>query len=730
MIATTLIYVAGLALFVGAGIALFALLEPGGRWLTPAAPAAGAALLICLAHPLGFLLPGALAMVLAVVIVVALLGVGVWRRPTPRRLGAALALSRGEAATLALGAAAGLLLLAPVFSIGFPTTIAAGIADGWARSVFAEWLIDTPLVDSTQHVGTDRPIGTYSGMPHELGAGFEYLVVAVSTLLGRRPFETALPVATLAAPIALGGWAWLHSLVSRRPPRVWQAAVLAIVTLSPLFVLPLGENYLTQCLSIALWPFAMAATYRFAERPGVGRAAVAALGLGAAVGVYPPLAPWIAVPAALLVVVMAPRRAAAPAALALLGLGLAVVVVAPIQLVRGVESVLLFSDHQESNPAFPLFQAEQDLQLVLGGASQYSLSAAGTGPAIWQLVGSVALMLGAAAVGAFALRAMRPAERRPLLTLIAGVLAVTLALYVKYKFGDDYGYGTYKGLISGGALLGGLLLLTLASAPARLGTWRGVAAGVCLAVWVPVTAQILQQQRDGNQGFREADRALIGAIERLPRDEVVLVDGAAENDFSFRLRMATGYVAAAFEDRRLEGLGSTFSYFTRGGEESWRPQRPWRYVAASDAPSAFSARRRTLWREAPFRLQEAPVIDVTPYRSPHGNLWGTPPAGSPPADQFAGPVEIVVANRGAQQAAAKLDLELRALRRGRTVVIGDGGGAARRQPLPARGGVTTSTTVTVPARGTARVTLDPGEPELDGEGRPTPLVALTRIGVR
>ena len=48
--------------------------------------------------------------------------------------------------------------------------------------------------------------------------------------------------------------------------------------------------------------------------------------------------------------------------------------------------------------------------------------------------------------------------------------------YVKYKFGDDYGYGAYKTLLSGGALLAGLLMIALASPSARLAAPRRLAA--------------------------------------------------------------------------------------------------------------------------------------------------------------------------------------------------------------------------------------------------------------
>jgi hypothetical protein len=311
--------------------------------------------------------------------------------------------------------------------------------------------------------------------------------------------------------------------------------------------------------------------------------------------------------------------------------------------------------------------------------------------------------------------------------------------YLKYKFGDSYGYGAYKALISGGALLAGLLMVALASPSARWRAGRLAAAAICLAVWVPVTAQMLQRQRDGAQGFRESENALIAALVALPVKDVVLVEGAAENSASFQLRQTTGYVAAAFEGRKYDGLGSTFSYYTGGGAQPWRPARPWDEVVVSDAPSAFPAHRRTLWNRPPYRIQAAPLLDVTPYAitpaPPIGRgsrarrHWMTPPPGSPPSDYIAGHVEMIVANRGAQPAVARLALRLSSLKRSRTVVIASDGNPSQRVRLPAKGKRDVTYRVIVPAYATARVTLDPGAPVIGGDGRLVPLVDLTRVGV-
>jgi hypothetical protein len=429
-------------------------------------------------------------------------------------------------------------------------------------------------------------------------------------------------------------------------------------------------------------------------------------------------------------------RPLAPAVAAFVALGAALLVIAPVELVRAYKAIVLVGGLTASNPNFPLFQAEQDLGIVLGATSQFTVGDLATA----RLLPVLALLLAAVAMGAAALWTMARGERRATAALVAGVGGITLLTYLKYKFGDDYGYGAYKALISGGALLAGLLMLALASPSARWPAGRAAAAALCLAVWVPVSAEILQRQYDGQQGFRQSDNALIHELPKLPRDRVVLVEGAAENQFSFQLRMTTGYVAVAY-DRDYDGLGSTFSYFTGGGSQPWRPQRPWDYVVTSDWPSAFTAHRPTVWERPPYRIQRAPAVDVTPYAlspdppigkgSPSARFWLAGLAdGGKPADRIAGRVELIVSNRTGEPVRARLELGLRALPRGGAAVeIDSDAVGARRVPLPARGERTVTYRPFVPARGTTRVTLDPGPPRLDGAGNLVPLVAVTSVGI-
>ena len=96
---------------------------------------------------------------------------------------------------------------------------------------------------------------------------------------------------------------------------------------------------------------------------------------------------------------------------AAVALGVALLVLAPVELVRAYEAVVLFSGMLGSNAAFPLFQSEQDLAIVLGGASQFSLAPFAAGLTTGELWPCSRCCSGAAAVVA-AIWTMERMERR------------------------------------------------------------------------------------------------------------------------------------------------------------------------------------------------------------------------------------------------------------------------------------------------------------------------------
>ena len=90
---------------------------------------------------------------------------------------------------------------------------------------------------------------------------------------------------------------------------------------------------------------------------------------------------------------------------------------------------------------------------------------------------------------------------------------------------------------------------------------------------------------------------------------------------------------------------------------------------------------------------------------------------------------ILLGNNLVNAAAATLTLRLTALRRRRTVRVSAEGAPPRRVSLPKGRARTVRYPLTVPANGTARVTIDPGPPEPDAE-QPQPLLVLSRVAVR
>jgi hypothetical protein len=735
---TIVIYVTALALCLLSGVVVRALIDPRGPWTVSWCLPLGAGAAMMVLFPIGYLVParsGAfafcalLAGALATVIVVRIRSAV--EAPRARstiwaELRAALLPARGDALVLAIGTAGGLIALIPIFSLGFPSTIAATIADGWARAVNVEWLLDHPLSEAGPSSQSSRPLGIYSAVSDSVGAGFEYLTAVVTAILGRQAYEVVGPVAPIAVPIAVCGWVRLWQVASRRRPGSFEVVLVSAAVLGPTFLLPLADNYITQLLSLALWPFAVAASLAFFRRPAATTLVVAAIGVAAVMATYPPLLLWLA-PAIVAAAAFSGatpdveairsrvrsarlRRVLVPAGL-LATLALTLVVLSPIQFFRAIHSVRAV-ERLESNPGFPLFEVQDDAALFLGAISQFSLKPFGSSLASGEALLLTVLVAIAAVAGALALARSGGGFRDPLGAVGVAALAVTGAVYVRYKYVDDYGYGAYKSLISGGTLFAGLLVLALAARagprlrPAQLVLW-----GCCVAIWSPVASLLLERQREGELGFREVDREVGRSIERLPRSSVVLVEGVVDTTQGFDLRMTVSYFGLSALERNIEGVGTTASYVTRGGAPDWRPSRPWSHVVSVARPSPFGRERRPIVRNDEFRIAAAPALDVTPYilRQPQKRGEGrdardiyTVRGGS--FQWMPGPFELIVSNRSRRPRTARLQLKLSSHGIARTVVLSAPRATGKRVRIKA-GKRPTSASVDLPVAGRSTATV-------------------------
>jgi hypothetical protein len=186
-----------------------------------------------------------------------------------------------------------------------------------------------------------------------------------------------------------------------------------------------------------------------------------------------------------------------------------------------------------------------------------------------------------------------------------------------------------------------VLALVMGSA-GRAGGVRLLALGVCAALWIPGSTELLQASSEGGPGFRAADVQMGRALADLPSGSTVLVEGPSPDSRSFQLRMMAAYFAPKAAGVRAIGLGSTSSYITSGAGPEWRPAAPWTHVLAT-RPEPVASGRREVWSNAVYALRSAPPLDVTTY----GAAWHPPEQeGRTTFAWTSGAAEIVVSNRG------------------------------------------------------------------------------------
>ncbi len=711
MIATLGIYVAAALLVALVGAAARAAIWPDRSPLRLDCLPLGVSTLVLLLYLVGYPMPVPTATYVLVAVAVVVLGWWAWRRrvgggePAPDRLLPPV----GDVVLLALGLGAGVLALAPVLQLGFPTTISATIADGWSYVSEITWLRDHSL-------GADLPDGTvnpFAGVLHGqltggLGVGFELLATAVVAITGRAPFEMVNAVSALAFPVWVIGWAELWRGARDAGAR-WASVPVAAIALSPAFVLPFAENQAPHALGLALLPFALATALALGRDPRPRALIVAAISSGGALGVYTGLLPWLLL--GVCVAVLAGRLTAAgaeprlrrvlEAGVTVTALAVAVVVIAALP----VRQALRFIGTAGNGTAVtaPKLPAADDIVLGTGAGVRYAF--AGHQPTTWAAGVGVAIVLivvGVAVASLVRRRHQAPAQR--LAWVLGALAAATLVVVTNFIVKDTYGYGAFKAVVTGGALIAGAVVVALVPSRPRA-PWaalRLAAVAALLVVWAGTSASLLQATGDaGQQGFRRADVQMGRQLDALPPGSTLLVEGVDGGPTAFRMQMMAAYFGAEPADLELEGIGSTPSYIAQGGQVEWRPDRPWRWVLTS-GPQVVSTPRREVWRNEVYALAEAAALDVTPYGTGWYGVEGA-------AAWTRGPVQLVVSNRSPAPRHATLSLTATSNGIPRLATLA-GGGARSRATIPAGRRDTMSLTLMVPARSVVPVTLSAAPP--------------------
>ena len=393
-------------------------------------------------------------------------------------------------------------------------------------------------------------------------------------------------------------------------------------------------------------PFAVAAAAALFARPSAATLVVAAVASGGTLGVYVGLLPW----QVLLVVAMAfvmtgpwpawatrfPRRRGrlARAAVLLASLAALTAALAPIAVYRGYEFSTLASGFSGGGP-FQSYPSDVYLGLLLGVIPD-------AGTAVGGLEALAALVVVAALLLSLTTSHLRPA-RAPV-ALAAAVLLATAFVFNNYHR-SGFNYGTYKTVISGGALLAGVIVVgLLARADTRRATALSVTAVVaCGLVWALGATSLMRDEHRSRPGFRQQDRALGAALRALPPGSSVLVEGADAGGTPdmFQLRMMTAYFVTTSPSFSASGLWTTPSYISparcphsvpRRRGTTCSPRGPHRSAPAAPrnggrGPSTSAARR---WSTSPSTGRPGTGPSETTGASSSGSpglpssCWATP----------------------------------------------------------------------------------------------------------
>lgn len=731
MLPVVAILAVALALAYATGLAVAMALEPGWRIVRIDVLPLGLATLLAVFYPLGRVVDMTTATAIVVACVVLALSWQItirWRAEgAPRARGM---VSRGWITTACAGLVVAIVLLVPVLVIGFPTTLAIGIADVWGYATLIDWFADhtagepsvqTTLADLPQAIAAQRQWDT------GFATGFERFGASVGVLTGREGYQIVAPAMATFAAAGVAGWAAIARAVTRRPVGVAVGLMAGVAALSPLAVVDYAEAYGLQFVSLALFPFAAAAFIELLEAPSARTGVVAVLGVVGIASLYATTLVWL-VPAMALLLVWRLARDGRPdvrRSLRLVVVPVAIVSVAAVAVsvlqIQAAVTNLDFVSTAPGNPGFPTMEPLLAATFSFGSKAFY-----GTTPDVtWSEMAGGALVAIAVLVALGRASRWVRSPRGALIVLTLAVVAVTAAAAVYNMSVDHYGYGTYKTLLNGGAIVAGAAAIATAiGGGGRWGRACLASAGVMAAVWIPVSLGILEAQYRGFAGFRAEDIAMGRTVAALPEGDTLLVEGNPVHPEAGWAQMMGAYMIPAFNDRPTEGLGTSSSYVSGGGEIAFRPDRPWNEVLRySESPVVSS--REQLWVGGPYTLERSAVLDLTPW----GPAWhGTESEeGDVPAAWTSGPVDVVLSNRGERGRRAVLAMEVLSAGIDREVTASPPDGEGRTVTAGTAAWTGLRLPVVLPPRSTVPVSIVPSPADAVMVGSdPRPLVIKIR----
>jgi hypothetical protein len=533
---------------------------------------------------------------------------GIAGQPLPR-------LSRGLVAVVVTGSAASLVALLPTLTAGAATTIAWTNWDAWWYAGMVDWLREHParLAGPTPLDPVSFPAWDTEYLNLPIGIASFMAVVALAT--GRLGLEVVGPSLAIMTMVGTSAWVSLAASLGVRGPGWRTASVGALASLSPMVLATSVQIYANQFVSLALWPFAVALIGLALRRPAPARCIAAGVALAAIMSLYMAMLLWIAFGALVFAVgiVVADRRvygwvmACRRASWGLLGIAAVAVIAAPLQSMLVWRNLDVLAG-KPSNLGFPALSGRTITETGLGS---WFASENTTG---WLSALAAAAII-TVLVGAIFLAATRSAGWLWIMALLAAAApgAVSGTVYMTL---DPYPYGAYKAVITSGALVMGVALMSLSAERERARRLLStVAIGTALVAWLPQSLGLLRAtMAETATGFSSADVRAIRFLGSVPNGSTVLVEGAVSSPTAFRARMTLSYGSSAVATSRVIGLGTTASYFATGGEAAWRPRQPWDYVMTYDQ-NGPSPRRHPLMTSGAYSLFPAPPIDVTPWGS-------------------------------------------------------------------------------------------------------------------